>query len=147
MVPRHGPFGRVWPDPPAWWWHSEEEWVVYWFLKHKLKLVEGQDFYYQGRVYLENYTPNKNFTQADFIIDLGPETPVGQIGDLNALVLDPFTEFTHNKKNDFDRWAALLKEGYAVIYMASDDVKYRTAHVVAEALKGKDISNRGWGTG
>jgi hypothetical protein len=138
-------FGRIWPDQPDSWMSSEEEWIIYWYLKYKLKWVEDEDFYYQGRVYVDALFANRDFTQADFIIDTGPETKIGMIGNISALVLDPFTEFTHDRDLDFRRWQALAEEGYGLIFLASNDVKWRTAHVVAEALKGKDISNRGWG--
>jgi hypothetical protein len=147
MVPKDGRAGRIWPDQPDWWLSSEEEWIVYWYLKHKLKWTEDEDFYYQGRVYTDALFASKDFTQADFIIDLGPESKVGQLGHLTALVLDPFTEFTHDRDTDFRRWQALLDNGYGLIFMASEDVKGRTAHVITEALRGKDISNRGWGAG
>jgi len=138
-------YGREWPPAPAWWWHSEEEWIVYWYLKNKLKYVEGQDFYYQGRVYVPYLYQGKDFTQADFIIDLGPESPAGTLGDLTALVFDPFTEFTHDHDLDYRRWQALEDEGYGLIFMAEHDIKWRLAFTIAEGLKGKDLSNRGWG--
>lgn len=138
-------YGRAWPDAPDWWWHSEEEWIVYWYLKNKLRFEEGKDFYYQGRVYVPYLYQGKDFTQADFIIDLGPETPVGELVGYTALVLDPFTEFTHDRELDYRRWQALADEHYGLIFMAEHDIKWRLAFVVAEALRGKDISNRGWG--
>lgn len=137
--------GRTWPDAPASWLFSLEEWIVYWYLKYKLRFVEGEDFYHNGRIFVPYLFQSRDFTQSDFIIDLGAESRVGSIGNIKALVLDPFTEFTHVRANDWKRWVALHDEGYGLIFMASDDVKERTALVVAEALKGRDISNRGWG--
>ncbi len=39
------------PAAPANWAGSKPEWAIYWALTQSLKMVEGEDFYYQWDVY------------------------------------------------------------------------------------------------
>lgn len=133
---------QAWPSPPATWFASLEEWIVYWWFKYKEKWVEGKDFYYNGRIFVPHLNPVKDFTQADFIIDLGPNARAGMYQDYQAIVLDPFTEFTHDYTFDVERRQALMEQGYLLIFMAEWDVKYRTTYVIQQALLGHDLSNR-----
>lgn len=136
---------HLYPPPPAWWTAPAEEWIVYWYLKYKLHWEENKDFYYQARVFLPGFFQSKNFTQADFLIDLGPAAAAGMIGHYSALVLDPFTEFTHDLALDLARKAALDQEGYLLVFLAQHDLEARTEYTMREALRGVDISNRGTG--
>ncbi len=133
---------HLYPPPPVWWTAPLEEWIVYWYLKDKLHWQENHDFYYQGRVFLPGFYQSKNFTQADFIVDLGPTAADGIIGSYQAIVLDPFTEFTHDYGLDIARKQALDQEGYLLVFLAQHDLEQRTDYVMREALRGIDLSNR-----
>jgi hypothetical protein len=136
---------RPWPPVPETWLASDLEWIVYWWFKYDQKWVEGEEFYYNGRVFVPGLYSSAPFTQADFIIDLGPTSRAGTILPYTALVLDPFTEFTHDIRSDLERRDAMEKAGYLLVFMAEDDVKTRTDYIIDEALKGEDHSNRGTG--
>lgn len=133
---------QAWPAPPTDWMASEEEWIVYWWFSDKEKWEEGKDFYYNGRIFVPFLNPVKDFTQADFIIPLGPDKRAGMYADYNAIVLDPFTEFTHDFSFDIERRDALADEQYLLIFLADYDVKTRTTYVITQALHGQDLSNR-----
>lgn len=137
--------GQIWPNPPGWWMHSVEEWIVYWYLTVRKHMKEGQDFYYQSRVYTQRLYASKDFTQADFLIPYGSASVLGYNGRYTALVLDPFTEFTHNRVRDLERRDELELARYLLVYIAEWSLKFQTAYVIDEALKGRDLSNRGTG--
>lgn len=141
-APREQARQRPYPKPPPDWMASELEWIIYWWLKYKERWEENKDFYYNGRVFVPGLYSSSPFTQSDFIIDLGPNSRAGTILPYSALVLDPFTEFTHDIRADLDRWDAMQKAGYLLIFMAEADVKDRTDFVIREALTGADHSNR-----
>lgn len=141
---------RPYPKPPPTWQASELEWIVYWWFKYKERWEENKDFYFNGRIFVPGLFSSSPFTQVDFIIDLGPTSRAGTIIPYSAIVLDPFTEFTHDIRVDRDRRLALENDAgngnhYLLIFMSEQDVKNRTEYVITEALRGIDHSNRGQG--
>lgn len=133
---------RAWPPAPATWMASDLEWACYWWFKYKEEWEEDKDFYYNGRVFVPGLYSSSPFTQSDFIIDLGPGSRAGTILPYSALVLDPFTEFTHDISADLDRWLALHQAGYLLVFLAEEDVKDRLDFIMTQALIGEDHSNR-----
>lgn len=136
---------QVYPDPPPNWIAPVEEWIVYWYFNNHLRWQLGVDWYYQGRIILPYFFESKDFTQADFIIPLGGGHRAGQLGTYHAIVLDPFTEYTHSFDKDIQRKQALDAAGYLLIFLAQADLEHRTYAVMQEALLGHDLSNRGMG--
>lgn len=134
---------KAYPPMPPTWLKSEGEWVVYWYLKYHKGWDEGTDFYFDTRIFVEALLRGVPLTQADFLIDLGPTSPLGSLGWFTALVLDPFTEFTHDFQYDKDRRDALAEEGYLLIFLAEETLKQGPIFLLDEALRGRDYSNRG----
>src|SRR4051794_25643570 len=133
-IKKQGAPQHMWPDPPKWWLHSVEEWIVYWYLKYYKHYEEDKDFFYQSRVYTQRLFSSKDFTQADFLIPYGATSPIGYNGFYTALVLDPFTEFTHNLAFDKERRDELDLARYRLIYLAEWPLKFQTRRVMDEAL-------------
>ena len=136
---------HAYPDPPPNWIAPVEEWIVYWYFNSYLRWQLGKDWYYQGRIYLPYFFESVDFTQADFIIPLGAGHRAGQLGAYQAIVLDPFTEYTHSFDLDMKRKQALDAAGYLLIFLAQYDLEHRTLDVMRQALLGKDLSDRGAG--
>lgn len=147
-IPHSNAIGKTaytWPPPPAWWLHSVGEWIVYWYLTEKRKFKLDVDFYYQSHVYADTLFANVPFTQADFLIDLGADTKLGDWGGYTGLVLDPFVEFTHDYAFDLERARVLNDHGYALVYLEEGALELETEWLIEEALRppGHDHSNRG----
>lgn len=136
---------QVYPPMPPTWAKSEGEWIVYWYLSEYKHWREGTDFFFDTRIFVQALLRGLPLTQVDFLIDLGPGSPAGQLGWYTALVLDPFTEFTHDYQYDKDRRAELERRGYLLIFLDEDALRQQTLFVLGEALKGRDHSNRGTG--
>lgn len=135
---------HIWPMPPATWAHSLGEWIVYWYLRYRKRFIEGRDFYFQSRLFAPTLFLARDYTEADFFIDMGPTSPIGQIAQYRGLVLDPFDEFTHSFAFDLRRRAELESNGYLLVYIANPQLELETEYVMEQALRGKDLSNRGY---
>jgi hypothetical protein len=134
---------HIWPNPPKWWLHSVEEWIVYWYLKYHLRWEEDVEFFYQSRVYTQRLFASKDFTQADFLIPYGPRSRLGYNGNYTALVLDPFTTFTHTLAFDKERRDELELARYKLVFLAEWPLKFQTVHVMTEALfSARDLTDR-----
>lgn len=134
---------KVYPPMPPTWPKSEGEWICYWYLKYHRHFVEDLDFYFDARVHVQALLRGAPLTQVDFLIDLGPTSPVGEIGWWKAIVLDPYTDFTHTFQYDKDRRDALNERGYLVIFLYEPRLKEEPIYLLDEALRGRDHSDRG----
>lgn len=136
--------GQAYPDPPRWWLGPLAEWIVYWYLTARRKFEEGVDFYYQAPIFVPYLFQSRDFTRADFLVDLGPRSKAGQIGRYTALVLDPITEFTHpDPQFDRDRRAELDKQGYLLVFLDGEKLKTDYKRLIDAAVdEGRDLSSR-----
>ncbi len=134
---------HIYPNVPSDWLYSEGEWIVHWYLTERRRFEEGKDFYHQSRIFAPYLFSNRNFTQADFIVDLGPRSKLGPIGNFKALVLDPFADFTHNYDFDMQRKRDLDLQRYRLVFLDIFDLENRTEEVIERALGGEDLSSRG----
>lgn len=136
-------FGQPYPNPPKWWLGVIGEWVVYWYLTARKRFVEGKDFYYQAAVFAPYLFRARDFTRVDFLVDLGPHSRLGRIGNYTALALDPITPFTHpDPQRDKDKRTSLQLGGYLLIFIEEGPLKQNPQRVMEAALRGKDLSSR-----
>ena len=134
---------QPYPDMPKWWQGPVTEWIVFWYLTDRKHYVEGRDFYYQAPIFVPYLFQSRDFTRADFIVDLGPLSQAGQIGRYTALVFDPITAFTHpDPQFDKDRRTELDKQGYLLIFMEGEALKMSPKRIIDAALVGRDLSSR-----
>lgn len=133
----------IFPPPPPEWLASIGEWIVFWYLDRVKRWTYGQTWYYNSRLFLPYFYTSKDFTQADFIVDLGPSSQAGMLTPYTALVLDPITPFTHpDPGHDKDRRDALAAEGYRLVFLDEVPLKFQTRQVLEAALRGRDTSSR-----
>jgi len=134
----------VWPPPPQTWLASIGEWITFWYLMYIKRWEFNRTWYYNGRVFLPFYFASRDWTQADFIVDLGPGSQAGMLAPYRAIVLDPITPFTHpDPQRDRDRRTALDEEGYLLIFLEEWALMFQTRRVLEDALRGRDVSTRG----
>lgn len=134
---------QPYPNPPTWWLASLGEWVVYWYFTQVKRFVEGKDFYYQAPVFAPFLFSSRDFTRVDFLVDFGPDSKAGQVGDYKALAIDPITAFTHpDAAFDKRRRVELDEAGYLLVFLETTDLTTRPREVLELALRGIDVSSR-----
>lgn len=142
--PRTPSHTYIFPAPPPDWLASIGEWVVFWYLMYVKRWPLNETWYYNGRVFLPYFYTSQDFTQSDFIVDLGPLSAAGMLAGYTAMVLDPITPFTHpDPQHDKDRRDALGGEGYLLVFLEEHDLLFQTRRVLEAALRGQDLSTRG----
>jgi hypothetical protein len=132
-------------DMPDWWQYSLGEWIVYWYLVYVKHFVPEKDFYHQSIAFVPFLYQDIDVTQADFLLDYGPDTPLGVSNRYKALIFDPFDPFTHDMDTDIKRRMLAGEAGYLIVFMLQAMLESIPETVIEAGLKGKDLSDRGDG--
>lgn len=135
------------PPVPDSWGYSEGEWIIYWYLSKVKGFAPERDFYHQAFAYVPFLFARKTDTSADFLIPYGFNSRLGFNTDYQALIFDPYDDFTHDAEFDRQRLIALEETGYKVVYMKQQDLMLRHKEIIEAGLQGRDLSDRGTARG
>lgn len=121
-------------DPPEDFPGTRPEWAAYWGLNQN-GLHEGEDFTFQGRTpgVERSYYSTLDFVVTDYGIGLEVQGEFWHLGLGNERIA-----------NDALRKAMFAAQGLLIISIRESQVLQDPKYIVAEALKGIDLSERGY---